>query len=686
MERLKLSSVIAILLLTACGGGSSDRSEPGVSPTANANCDGTCVETERKGNADNVRLTTTDVQGIISQAVAEANAQGVDATIAVSDRVGNVLAVWRTGANVPRNVLIASQPDGSGGSQISGGLEGIEAGIDALAAIAKAVTGAYLSSEGNAFSTRTAGQIVQEHFNPGELFQAGGPLFGVQFSQLACSDFIQAFNNLAPDFGPKRSPLGLSADPGGFPLYKNGTVVGGVGVISDDLYSLDVNVADDDMDSGNVDEVIAVAASFGYSAPTDRRADRITVEGKTLRFSDATSRDLRSNPESAPAFPPANGNLVVVPGYSNGVVSTGLVFGDAASGVRAASDLIANESSFSDEDGFVFVDAADNNRFPPINGLQPALNPLTSAEVATVLEEALQIANRARAQIRKPLGSQARVTIAVVDVDGNVLGMVRTRDAPVFGADVALQKARTAAFFSSANAAATLTTPGIDARYIGLPGGVLTSTNTVDIGDYLIELRSFLAQPTALADGAFAFSDRAGGNLSRPFYPDGIDTESHGPLSKPAGEWSPFSTGLQLDLVINGILQHVLFAAGAIPTDVSTGCGGIAHNPLGTFSPSPFAHNRLANGIQIFPGSVPIYRGNTLVGAIGVSGDGIEQDDMIALLAVHQSSERLGSAINNAPTAMRADNLAPQGTRLRYVQCPQAPFLDSDEQQPCEDK
>jgi hypothetical protein len=57
-----------------------------------------------------------------------------------------------------------------------------------LAAISKAITGAYLSSHGNAFSTRTAGQIVQEHFNPNESRQPSGPLFGVQFSQLTCSD------------------------------------------------------------------------------------------------------------------------------------------------------------------------------------------------------------------------------------------------------------------------------------------------------------------------------------------------------------------------------------------------------------------------------------------------------------------------------------------------------------------
>ena len=85
--------------------------------------------------------------------------------------------------------------------------------IDHAAAIAKAVTGAYLSSEGNAFSTRTASQIVQEHFNPREEFQPAGPLFGVQFSQLACSDLMRAFNGV----GSERRPAALAAGPVGGP-------------------------------------------------------------------------------------------------------------------------------------------------------------------------------------------------------------------------------------------------------------------------------------------------------------------------------------------------------------------------------------------------------------------------------------------------------------------------------------
>ena len=96
--------------------------------------------------------------------------------------------------------------------------------------------------------------------------------------------------------------------------------------------------------------------------------------------------------------------------------------------------------------------------------------------------------------------------------------------------------------------------------------------------------------------------------------------------------------------------------------------------------------NRAANGIQIFPGSVPIYRGNRLVGAIGISGDGIDQDDMVSFLGLHRASLRLNGSIGNAPNAMRADRLVPNGARLRYVSCPYAPFLNSREQNPCSGK
>ena len=75
-----------------------------------------------------------------------------------------------------------------------------------------------------------------------------------------------------------------------------------------------------------------------------------------------------------------------------------------------------------------------------------------------------------------------------------------------------------------------------------------------------------------------------------------------------------------------------------------------------------------------------------MIGGIGVSGDGVDQDDMIAFLGVHEAGLALGGALGNAPPAMRADQLSPGGTPLRYVQCPQAPFIDSDEEQVCDGK
>ena len=277
-----------VVFLAGCSGGSNTTSSAGTAPpisppptSSDSGCSGSCA------NSTSL-LAPTDIGLVISRAVNEAQAQGTPATIAVVDRVGNVLAVYRmTGARA--NVTITSNRG------VTGGLENLVVPSE-LAAIAKAITGAYLSSEGNAFSTRTASQIVQEHFNPGEINAPGGPLFGVQFSQLPCSDLSTRFAaGTSP--GPHRSPLGLSADPGGFPLYLNGTPVGGIGVVADATYGLDADIRDRDR---SADELVAWAGTFGYGAPVDRRGDQITIDGKTFRFTDVEFSDLARAPASAP--------------------------------------------------------------------------------------------------------------------------------------------------------------------------------------------------------------------------------------------------------------------------------------------------------------------------------------------------------------------------------------------------
>jgi uncharacterized protein GlcG (DUF336 family) len=585
-------------------------------------------------------LTVADVQQVIAQAVSEANARSAPATIVVVDRVGNVLGAFRMNGAAPTFAI-------SGGRGPVGGLEEVDNILPSeLGAISKALTATYFSSNGNAFTTRTAAQIIQEHFNPGELFVPAGPLYGVQFSQLTCSDVSRQLGEV----GPKRAPLGFAGDPGGVPLYKNGNVVGAIGVLSDGIYSVDTVISDVDTDN---DELIAVAGTFGFAAPIDIRADRITADGKTLRFTDSDT--LATNPAAAPGFGSIGslGALVNINGYGGSPVIAGVAYGSPASGI-----VPAPAGQFPGADAFILVDNTGANRYPPTAGTDGLL---TAAEVRQLLISSLQVANRTRAQVRRPVGSTAQVSSVVVDTNGVILGFVRSPDGLVDAVDVVVQKARTAGFFSNPNAAAELLARP-PANYVRTP--LSRGTVPSPIADYVTGSRTFFNDPTIFANG-IAFSTRSISSISAPFFPNGIDGTGPGPLSKPSSTWSIFNVGLELDLVYNQLIQTL------VADDRTRGvCTGIS---------------RIPNGITLFGGGFPIYRGNQLVGAIGVSGDGTDQSDVIAFVGVRDAGRVLNTGIGNAPAAIRADNLVPDalGTRIRYAICPQDPFNDNDEQAVC---
>src|SRR5262249_48968922 len=171
---------------------------------------------------------------------------------------------------------------GPGATQVPNPITGLVAtGLDGtvvpakFAAISKAGTASLFSTTGNAFTSRTAGFIIQVHFPPRVDFGSGGPLFGVQFSSLPCSDIK------IPGL-----PLGLSGDPGSAPLYKNGEAVGGVGIEGDGVYSVDRDPSDFDQP---FEEVIAVSATPGFDAPALGRGANILVDGIRLAYLNVTS-------------------------------------------------------------------------------------------------------------------------------------------------------------------------------------------------------------------------------------------------------------------------------------------------------------------------------------------------------------------------------------------------------------
>jgi uncharacterized protein GlcG (DUF336 family) len=620
-------------------------------------------------------LNATDVGKIIGQVVQEAKARNKPATIAIVDRLGAVLAVYQmTGA--PATFPIESNPNGPNATQLVDGLSGV-ANLGAvplvpasLEAISKAVTGAYLStSNGNAFTTRTASQIVQDHLNPGTMGAPSGPLFGVQFSSLPCSDLNVRYSPTTDASsvtrGPHRAPLGLAGDPGGFPLYKNGELVGGIGVKAEGPYRVDENIYDNDH---STDEIEALAGTIGFDTPAGIRADTITAGGITLRYSDATPSDFMSTPASAPAFaslPAGTGSLLTVSGYydSNDGLRSGSPYGSTASGlVQDFSGTISTSVP-----PMLMVDGASMVRYPATaGGASPGA--MTQAEALQVLKAAYASGIQTRAQIRNPPGSVLAVTVSVVDLYGTPVGIATIPDAPVFGIDVSLQKARTAVFMSSANGDAAL------------KSAVANPAGGPSVGKFSDAAAAFFGRP--VFSGGYAWGPRAIGNISRDSYPDGIDTTPNGPLSLAKNLSTPFSDGLQLDLILGNIKSHLVSVVTANPAaDTPAFCTALPPPPG-----SPTGKPVMADGEQIFPGGFPIYRNGVLIGGVGISGDGVDQDDMTAFLGIYNAGQILNTGLGEAPPSIRASVLYGNGAAPHYVNCPFAPYVGSNSQNLCAGK
>lgn len=330
-------------------------------------------------------LSQSEVESILAHAVEQSQRVDQKVVVAISDREGNILGVFRmTGARLDSTLV-----------QVNGVSVNVT-NVDI--SIRKARTAAFLSSNQHAFSTTTACFITRPHFPPGVANTAAGPLFGVGFSSLPLGDIM-----------PNGSAL--NDKPGGIPIFKGGILAGGLGVTGAS------SQFDSVLCSGqSLDETIAQGALAEYGVPQEKRGDNIFIDGIRFLYANTT-------------VPAANFTLTF---------TGALAFGT----VEAAYPTRGTPVQKFPAAGEVMLGGAFN--FPIRAG-----SLLSQTEVSRIIQQAATQAAKTRAAIRRPVGVAAQVFISVVDVDGSVLGIWRTPDATIFSYDVSAQKARTALAFSN---------------------------------------------------------------------------------------------------------------------------------------------------------------------------------------------------------------------------------------------
>jgi uncharacterized protein GlcG (DUF336 family) len=246
---------------------------------------------------------------------------------------------------------------------------------------------------------------------------------------------------------------------------------------------------------------------------------------------------------------------------------------------------------------------------------------LTAADVEAIVAQGIAEANQIRAQIRLPLNSTARMVFAVSDENGNILGLYRMPDATYFSIGVAVAKARNVAYYDNPS----------QLQPIDKVKGVAAGT---------------------------AFTARTFRYLALPFFPEGIDIYPPGPFS-----------------ILNdgGVTKYGTNKGAPLPASAYQSVQGYsAFNPNANFRDPYNKANQ--SGVVFFPGSAPLYKDTTgsglrsqLVGGLGVSGDGVFQDDDVTAVA----------SLAYAPprTIKRADMVKVKGVRLPFFKFNRNPHV-----------
>lgn len=411
---------------------------------------------------------------------------------------------------------------------------------------------------------------------------------------------------------------GIGTLPGGIPIFKNGQSVGGIGVFypgktgyaTEENSALSTTYDPSKPDRSLEAEWVAFAAVGGYAgeAPVGTLGGVAALPGFGLPFGriDLVGITLDivgpGGPQNGLQVIQREGQ-VVGRGSANDGANQPVTAG-ADSSPRTADDVFVRNGKPVPEGWLVLPHDGDG---------------VSKVDVERIVAQGLVAATQTRAAIRLPLGSRTRMVFAVSDLQGRVVGLYRMPDATTFSIDVAVAKARNVAYYADPNKLQPID------QVPGVPAG------------------------TALTNRTFRF-------LGLPFFPEGIDGTLPGPFSQLNDGGADPTTGLQVGAPL---------PASAYQSAV----GYDAFNP-GTNFHDP-TNLRRQNGIVFFPGSAPIYRVGAsgraeLAGGFGVSGDGVDQDDVVT------TGGQDGFTVPD--TILRADQTFVRGVRLPYQKFNRNPY------------
>jgi uncharacterized protein GlcG (DUF336 family) len=309
---------------------------------------------------------------------------------------------------------------------------------------------------------------------------------------------------------------------------------------------------------------------------------------------------------------------------------------------------------------------------------------ISAADVQRTIEQGVAEANKVRAAIRldpqgKP-GARTKMVLAVTDTQGEILGLFRMPDATVFSIDVAVAKARNTSYYADRE----------DLQFV----------DRIDFDDDGV-LGPVSSDPTVYGDtvpAGTALSNRTFRFIVEPRYPTGTelpDDAGVGLVNDPARDLASqrpdvaAKVGPQSILRLPGIqpktaenlvpddpLPDRVYASPSTPSVLAF----TAFNPSRNFrdpgdevavipGTELLAGVGNQNGVVFFPGSTPLYTATTrqLIGGFGVSGDGVDQDDVVTAA---------GQVGLDAPASIRSDAFVVAGVRLpfqKYNRNPRGP-------------